>query len=239
MFHTIFYEPIYNLLVFVLSNTPLHDIGIAIIIVTLVVKFILLPLNISALRTQYLMKRLEPEMAKIRELQKKDPREASQKMMDLYKKEKLNPFAGILGPLLQIPVIIALYQVFFKGMHNDPTSLYTFLSFPESLHTLAFGFFDMTQKSIILAVLAGISSFMLARRQTTSMVTKKASHEETFQDQLMKSMRIQILYVLPVITTVMSAFFPSAIALYFVVSNTIGYGQDIYMKNKLAHLKPL
>ena len=70
MFHTLFYEPIYNLLVIVLTVTPMHDIGAAIIIVTCLVKLILLPLNLSALRTQYAMKRLEPEMNKIKELQK-------------------------------------------------------------------------------------------------------------------------------------------------------------------------
>jgi membrane protein insertase Oxa1/YidC/SpoIIIJ len=71
MFHTIFYEPLYNLLVVVLTYVPMHDIGTAIIIVTLIVKLFLLPLNISALRTQYLIKRFEPEMEKIKELQKK------------------------------------------------------------------------------------------------------------------------------------------------------------------------
>ena len=59
MFNTFFYEPLYNLVAFVLTITPLHDIGIAIIIVTLIVKTILTPINISALRTQYVMKKLE------------------------------------------------------------------------------------------------------------------------------------------------------------------------------------
>ena len=90
MFHTLFYEPVYNLLVIVLTYIPLHDIGAAIVIVTLFVKGLLLPLNLSALRSQYLMKRLEPEMNKIKELQKTKPQEASQKMIELYKKEKIN-----------------------------------------------------------------------------------------------------------------------------------------------------
>lgn len=237
MFHTIFYEPLYNLLVIVLTVVPLHDIGTAIVIVTLIVKGLLLPLNLSALRTQYMMKRIEPEMKKIKELQKKDPTEASKQMIALYKKDGINPFSSFFAMLLQIPIFFALYFVFSKGLLNQPDSLYSFVTFPEKLHTLAFGLFDVTQKNIIIAVLAGVSSYFLARRQTETMVTKKDEGEESFQDHLMKSMRIQLLYMLPILITFSGAFLPSALALYWFVSNTVSYGQDVYMKNKLAHLK--
>lgn len=91
MFHTFFYEPIYNLIAIVLTYAPMHDIGITIVVVTFIVKGLLLPLNLSALRSQYLMKRLEPQMNKIKEMQKTNPQEASKKMMELYKMEKINP----------------------------------------------------------------------------------------------------------------------------------------------------
>lgn len=237
MFHTIFYEPIYNLLVAVLTYTPLHDIGAAIIIVTLIVKGILLPLNLSALRSQYVMKRIEPEMNKIKELQKTNPADASKQMMELYKKERINPFASLFTVLIQIPIFFALYFVFSKGLQADPSSLYSFFTFPETLRTNAFGLFDVTEKNVIVAILAGLSSYLLARRQTSTMVTKKAAHEETFQDQFMKSMKVQLLYVLPVIIGFSAAILPSALALYWFVSNVISYAQDVYMKNKLAHLQ--
>lgn len=239
MFHTLFYEPIYNLLVLVLTIVPLHDIGAAIVIVTCIVKFVLLPLNLSALRTQYVMKRLEPEMHTIKELQKTKPQEAGRMMIDLYKREKVNPFASLFAVILQIPIFFALYFVFSKGMQADSESLYSFVKFPEQLHTLAFGLFDVTQKNIPIALLVGISSYILARRQTVDMVTKKEAHEEeSFQDHFMKSMKIQMLYVLPVIIGFSSAVLPSALGLYWFVSNVISYIQDVYMKNKLAHLHP-
>jgi membrane protein insertase Oxa1/YidC/SpoIIIJ len=71
------------------------------------------------------------------------------------------------------------------------------------------------------------------------MVSKKQPHEETFQDHFMKSMRIQLLYILPIIVGTSAAVLPSALGLYWSVSNIISYGQDVYMKRKLAHLKPL
>ena len=236
MFHTLFYEPIYNLLVVVLTIVPLHDIGAAIVVVTLIVKLLLLPLNLSALRTQYMMKKVEKEMNTIKELQKKNPQEASQKMMALYKREKINPFSSLFAMILQMPIIFALYRVFSKGLVADPLSLYSFVHFPEKLHTYAFGLFDVTQKNLIIAILAGISSYFLARRQTQSMTTDLGA-EESFQHQFMKSMKVQLLYVLPVIIVFSGAVLPSALALYWFISNWVSYAQDIYMKKKLAHLK--
>ena len=139
MFHTIFYEPMYNLLVVVLGVVPLHDIGAAIIIVTCIVKGVLLPLNLSALRSQYVMKRLEPQMNALKELQKTNKVEYSQKLMDLYKKEKINPLSSLFVIIIQIPIFFALYFVFSKGLVSDPSSLYSFVTFPEILHTKAFG----------------------------------------------------------------------------------------------------
>jgi membrane protein insertase Oxa1/YidC/SpoIIIJ len=102
----------------------------------------------------------------------------------------------------------------------------------------AFGLFDATQKNIYVALLAGISSYFLAKRQTQSMtVTPEPGKEGGFQEQFMKSMQIQLLYVLPVIIVISGAVLPAALSLYWFVSNVIGYIQDVYMKNKLAHLK--
>ncbi len=239
MFHTLFYEPIYNLIVVILTIVPKHDIGISIIIATCVVKFFLLPLNISALRTQYAMKRLEPEMNKIKEVQKTKPQEASKMMIDLYKKEKVNPFSSLFVVILQIPIFFALYFVFSAGLKADSTSLYSFVNFPEKLHTFAFGLFDVTEsKNILIAILTGITSYLLARRQTMDMGKKKHAHEESFQDQFMKSMKIQMLYVLPVIIGGSAYMLPTALGMYWITSNVIGYIQDVYMKNKLAHLHP-
>lgn len=239
MFHTFFYEPIYNLLVIILNIVPLHDMGAAIIVVTCIVKGILLPLNLSALRSQYLIKRVEGELASIKEKYKGKPQELSRATIEIYKRENIRPFASLFAILIQIPIFFALYFVFSKGFQADPSSLYSFVRFPETLHTMAFGLFDVTQKNIFLAMLVGISSYSLARRQTESMVINKEAHEETFQDHFMKSMKIQLLYVLPIIIAISSALLPSALGLYWFISNCISYLQDIYIKHRLKHLQTL
>jgi YidC/Oxa1 family membrane protein insertase len=179
-------------------------------------------------------------MEKIKALQKKDPQEASKKMIELYRKEKINPFSSLFAMILQIPIFIALYIVFSKGLIDDPKSIYSFVTFPEKLHTIAFGIFDVTQKNIAIAILAGVSSYFLALRQTSTMVPVKSSNpkkEESFQESFMKSMRIQLLYVLPVIVGFSAMILPSALGLYWFVSNSASYALDVYMKQKLAHLK--
>ncbi len=242
MFHTLFYEPIYNLIVIVLTFVPLHDIGAAIVIVTLIVKGLLLPFNLSTLRTQYMMKKVEPEMKRIKELQKKDPQGASKQMIELYRTQKINPFSSLFAMILQIPIFIALYIVFSKGLFNDPLSVYSFVTFPETLHTVAFGIFDVTEKNIVIALLSGISSYFLAVRQTSMMGdsndTKKENKDESFQAHFMKSMKIQLLYVLPVIITISAMALPSALGLYWFISNVASYALDVYTKRKLAHLAP-
>lgn len=232
MFHTIFYEPVYNLLVFALTIVPLHDVGAAIILVTLIVRGALLPLNLSATRSQYALKKVEGEISSIREKHKQNPQEMSKKMMEVYRREHINPFSSIFVLLIQIPIFFALYFVFSKGMKPDDNSLYAFLSFPEKLHTLAFGILDVTGKSITIAVITGLTAYILAKRQTSSMIIKKQTHEETFQDHFMKSMKIQLLYVLPIIISFSAAVLPAALGLYWTTSNIISIIQDFYIKKK-------
>ncbi len=237
MFHTLFYEPLYNLVAVMLQVVPMHDIGAAIIAVTLIVKGLLFPLNMKALHNQHVMKGLEKELNAIKEEHKSNPQESSRRMMEVYKRENINPFASLLTIIIQMPILIGLYFVIANGLHADPESLYSFVTFPETLHIKAFGILDVTQKSLIIAILTGLSSYLLARLQTASMNSTKAPGEETFQDHFMKSMKVQLLYVLPLIIGVSAYVLPSALGLYWITGNIIGIFQDYYMKRKLVQLE--
>lgn len=232
IFNTFFYEPLYNLLVLFLGVIPLHDVGAAIILVTCVVKGILLPLNISATRSQYALKKVEKEIQDIREKHKNNPQEAGTKMMEIYKREKINPLSSLFAVLLQIPVFIALYLVFSKGIHAQTEMLYSFVTFPETLHTNAFGILDVTQKNFIVALLTGITAYLLARRQTATMTTSTGSKTPSFQESFQHSLKIQMLYVFPVLILSTAMFFPAAVGVYWITSNILGIFQDIYIKKK-------
>ena len=115
IFNTFFYHPLYNGLVFLISAVPLADVGIAIIALTVLVKLLLFPLSRKAVRTQLIMKELEPELKTLKEKYKNDKQQQARKVMDLYKEKGVNPFSGIARILIQIPIILALYWVFFRG----------------------------------------------------------------------------------------------------------------------------
>ena len=161
-------------------------------------------------------------------------------MMEIYKREKINPLSSIFTIILQIPVFIALYLVFSKGITLDTNSIYSFVSFPENLHTKAFGILDVTNKNIIVGLLTGITAYLLARRQAADMVTpteKNKKSEPSFQESFQQSLKVQILYVFPVVILFTASFLPSAIGVYWITSNLLGIAQDYYIKKKYIYKK--
>src|SRR3990172_11473486 len=133
-FNTFFYEPLYNGLVFLISVMPGTDVGLAVIVLTLLVKIIILPLSHKSVASQAKMRSIEPEMKRVKE-RHKDKQEQARQVMDLYKKHGVNPFSGCFLMLVQLPIIFALYWVFFKGLANniDQTILYSFVVAPEQI----------------------------------------------------------------------------------------------------------
>src|ERR1041385_5619335 len=132
IFSTIFYNPLYNGLILLLGLFPFIDVGIAIIIFTIIVKLILFPLSRKSARTQVLMRRYQGELAAIKEKNKGDRQKEAEATMQFYREKKINPFSGIVLLLIQFPILIALYWVFLKGglptVH--PEILYPFIHAP-------------------------------------------------------------------------------------------------------------
>lgn len=231
MFNTIFYQPIYNLLAFVLSYVPMHDVGISVVVVTLIIKFALYPLSKSAAKSTHSMKKVEDKVKALKEKHKDTPQLLGQELMVLYKEHNIKPFSAILGIIIQIPILIALYFVFSKGFVFESHQLYSFVSFPENLHTLAFGIIDMTKPFFPLALLVGVSAYLLARRQMGHIDESKLTN--SFGDQFQKSLKMQMIYVFPVMFIAISAFLPSVLSVYWLTSNIFSYLQDIKIKKEL------
>lgn len=233
MFHTIFLEPVYNIVVFFLNVIPNHDIGIAIVLTTLLVKIILLKINISSQRSSYLMRSAEDEIAKIKEKYKGDNKKIAEATMALYKEKNIKPFASILGLIIQIPVFFALYFVFRDGVSMNESLIYPFIRFPEYIQSLAFGFMDITQKYWVLGVITGISMFILAKRQASLTGIKKDNKSTDFKTVFAKNMQFQMTYFLPIFAGFSTAMFPAVIGIYWTVNNILSIFQDIYIKKQL------
>lgn len=239
LWNTVFYEPIYNALIFIINNITFGDVGFAIILVTIIVKLALSPLTRKSIKSQILMKRMEPELKQI----KKDfpnKEEQAKKTFELYKKYGTNPFSGCLVILLQLPVIFALYYVFLKGLSIDPSKIYSFIQIPVNLHTNFLGLIEMASHSIFLGVFAGITQFIQGYLSTPvkpkiEIVNKiEGEPPKTFQEQLSDSMQMNVRYILPLFIAFIAWKISAAVALYWIMSNIFTIAQEWYIRRRLA-----
>lgn len=235
LWNAVLYKPLYNALIFLVAIIPGGDIGIALIILTIVAKLILFPLTQKSIKSQVAMKQIEPELAKIK-AENLSREEQARRTMELYKTRKVNPFSGCLVLLIQFPIIIALYQVFFKGLAViAPENLYSFVHLPTTLNTMFLGLIDMHAKSVVLAVLAGITQFIQMKIVMPQKPTlPKPTENKTFSEQMSQSMQFQMRYILPVFITFVAYSISSAVALYWVTSNIVTIIQEIFVRRKIA-----
>lgn len=240
LWNTIFYQPIYNALIFIIGNVTMGDVGFAIILLTVLVKLILFPLTRKSIKSQILMKRIEPDLKKIKK-EYPNKEEQAKKTFELYKKFGVNPFSGCLVVLLQLPVIFALYYVFYKGLTLDTGPLYSFIHVPTYIHTNFLGFFDVNKKSIILALLAGVTQFIqgyyaMPMKPKVEIVTEMSTPEpKTFQEQLSDSMQLNVRYILPIFIAFIAYQISAAIAIYWVTSNIFTIVQEWYIRKSLSN----
>lgn len=224
---TIFYEPLYNALVFFAGVSG--GIGPAVIILTLLVKIILFPLTKKSILSQAKLSALNEEIEQIKK-DYTDKTEQSKKTFELYKKNNVNPFSSCLVVLIQLPIIIALYQVFIRGLESSTGVLYSFVQLPQGLSTVFLGI-NLEGKSIIFAILAGVTQF-IQMKISMSMVKKADSSDTSFKGQMAKSMQFQMKYILPIFIAFVAYTVSAAIALYWVVSNTITIIQELMIRSK-------
>jgi YidC/Oxa1 family membrane protein insertase len=232
-FHTILFLPIYNLLIFLVDIIPGGDIGLAVIIVTIIIKLIIMPLTISALRTTRAMQAIQPEFKALQEKYKDDKELQAKETFALYKKYKINPFSSILAMFVQLPVIIALYWVFRHELTAvDPSLLYSFVHAPAAFSTLFLGFFTLTSHNIILSVLAAITQFLQAR---FAMPVPEARADASASEQFNRSMALQMRYMLPVFIGFIAYISAGAIALYFITTSLFTLAQELLIQRLPKH----
>ena len=155
--------------------------------------------------------------------------------MELYKKRGINPFAGILLMLIQLPILIALYWVFLKGglPHIDQTTIYSFTKIP-SIINMNFFSISVGDKSVVFAIFVAIAQFLqmhitLPKKNTNLGQDDKKSG---LADSLGKSMNMQMKYVMPIIMFFIAKSFPLVVSLYLITSSLFAIGQELYVRSK-------
>lgn len=237
LWNSFVYEPLYNVLIFLVDILPGHSVGGAIILLTVIVRLVLYPLTGKSIRAQRAMKELEPEVKRLREKHKDDRQQLSLKTMELYRERGVSPFSGCLPIFIQIPIILGLYWVFFKGLAVvNVEILYGFVSAPVTLD-MHFLFFDLAAKSIVLAALAGITQYYQTHLSLGKQTPAPSTGEKpTFQEDFARSMQLQMRYILPVMIGVIAYTTSAAVALYWATSNILSIAQELQMRRQKAKI---
>lgn len=235
LFHNLFYAPLYNGLIAFINIIPFHDVGFTVIIFTCLIKVIIFPLSQQSIKTQFEMKQIEPELNELKLKYKDDKKIQAEKTMQLYKEKGINPFAGILLMLIQLPVLIALYWIFYKGglPNIDQTTIYSFTKIPDTINMVFLGI-DVTKSSMVFALFVAVAQFL--QMQITipkpKNVEKIEGKSPAFSDELAKSMNMQMKYVMPIIMFFIAKSFPLVVSLYLITSSLFAIGQELYIRSK-------
>jgi YidC/Oxa1 family membrane protein insertase len=230
LFNAAVFEPIYNALAFFVYLVPGHDVGVAMVVVTLIVRLVLFPLSLGAARTQVAMQEVNPKLEALKAELKDDKEALAKRTMELFKEHNINPFSSILLLIVQLPIVIGLYSVFLREAHAtsfDPTLLYSYIHVPDSVSFSFLNLIDLKGKSIVLALLVTLSQVYFAR---LTMPQKPQATGNSFRDDLSHSMHIQMRYVFPLMIGVIAYIGNGAVALYFLVSNIFGIVQTVAVK---------
>ena len=212
-------------------NSAVGNFGVAIILLTLIVRGIMFPIAQKQFASMAAMRALQPKMKGLQERYKDDKQTLQQEMMKLYKEEKVNPLAGCLPMFLQIPVFFALYKVLLIAidMRHEPFVLWIKdLSAPDPLHILnLFGLLDFNPPGFlaigVLALLLGLTMFLQFRLNPAQMDPAQQ----------------QIFMIMPWVLMFVMAPFAAGLLLYWITSNTLTIAQQKYLYSRHPQLKEI
>jgi YidC/Oxa1 family membrane protein insertase len=237
-YNAVFYHPIFNLLIGLYDYIPGRDIGLAIILLTILVKLAMWPLQASALRSQKALTDIQP---KIEELKKRYPEKSQQEelakeMMALYSREKVNPAASCLPLLIQLPVFIALYHALSAGLKSGGfEALYPFIPNPGTITPTMFGLLDLAAPNYVLAILAGAMQYFQAKMMVTRQQPKGVPGGK--DEQMLATMNKQMVYMMPALTVFIGWTLPGGLSLYWFVMSGLTVLQQFFFFKKHPALK--
>ncbi|MEK9158368.1 MAG: YidC/Oxa1 family membrane protein insertase [Patescibacteria group bacterium] len=205
---------------------PAHDLGLAIIVLTVIIRLLFFPLSIKSQRSQKALNAISPHIQALKEKHKDNQAAQGEAMMKLYKEHNINPIAGCLPILIQLPILIALYQAFIAGLKPESLSLlYPFVHNPGVVNPIFIGFLSLTGRNIILAVVAGLLQFLQAKQSANYMKTSGVG-----ANPQMAALNKQMLYFFPIMIVVIGWNLPAGLILYWITTTAFSIGEQFYLK---------
>ena len=225
-FKTIFYFPVLNALIFSYEKISFGDFGIAIILVTILIRLVLYPLFHKSAKNQMLMQRMQPKIKKIQELHKNDKEKQTQALMDLYKEHGVNPFSSILLLILQLPIMIGLYWVVRSGLTPGTIAgLYSFVPQPGTINQIFLGVINLAQPSIWLIAFAALAQYIQAR------LTIYRDPKNATPLSPAEKMAQNMIFIGPVVTILVFYGLPAAVGLYWLTTSIFSVFQQIIVNS--------
>jgi len=220
----VFYRPIYNTLILLIAKIPGHSLGLAIIILTIIIRTILIAPSQKAMKSQRRMQELQPLIEKIKEKHKGDQAKISQEMMQIWKTHKVNPMGSCLPLLLQFPILIALFWVIKGGLNPDNTYLLYTQYEGFSFHDITSQFLGLDLLKANLYVLPLIVGLLQFFQMKLAMLKVPKKNEMAIANNMMT-------YMMPIMIAVFTASLPAGVGLYWGTSTLYGLVQQ-YFVNK-------
>jgi YidC/Oxa1 family membrane protein insertase len=232
LFNTVLYQPLFNFLVWLYNILPGNDIGLAIVILTVLIKLVLYPFSLQALRAQKALVELQPQIEGLKNKYKDRKDLMTQEMMKLYKDNKVNPFSSCLPLLIQLPFLIAVYQVFIEGLDSQGLeNLYPFIANPGHINAVSMGFLDLGKSNLILAILAGAAQFWQVKIMPRQSPPKNMPGSK--DEGMAAMMNKQMLYFMPIITVLIGASLPGGLTFYWLLTTLLSVGQQyLYFRKR-------
>ncbi|MFC1749811.1 YidC/Oxa1 family membrane protein insertase [Pseudomonadota bacterium] len=232
-----FYQPIYNILIFLISIVPYNDLGFGIILLTIIIRTILLLPSQKAMKSQRKMQEVQPKLAKIKEKYKDNQEMIAKETMEIWKTHKVNPFGSCLPLLIQFPFLIAIFYVIQSGLNPDDAYLLygPLQSFSLSNISVNFlGILDLTKiNAFVLPLVVGIMQF---GQMKLAMSKKKGKDEKKVKNEMEKAGEIMI-YIMPVMIAVFTASLPAGVGLYWGTSTAYGIAQQLIVNKQVDEEK--
>ncbi len=228
IYNVLIYQPILNVLMVFYNTIAFYDFGMAIIFSTIFIRLILYPIFHKSAKHQLVMQKIQPKLEKVKELYKKDKEKQLKATMELYKEHGINPMSGILLLFVQLPFLIALYQIFFQKITPEVLSagLYSFVSPPTTFNTSFLGLINLEQSSILMVSLAAILQYFQGKMMLPKIEKgRKLSTPE--------SVGRQMIYLAPILTFIIFMYMPAAISLYWAVSVAFSIFQQEIISRQL------
>jgi YidC/Oxa1 family membrane protein insertase len=240
LFNELLYRPLFNSMVFFYNTIPGANIGLAIILTTLVVRILMIPLYRASIKSQRELAIVQPMMKEIQTKYKDDRQKLTDEMMKVYKEHNVNPFAGILLLFVQIPVLIAIYQVSLNIFTPEKyAAAYSFITFPESFNPTFWGLINVSDsRNIIFALLVGLSQYyqiklIMKRTQPAkkkeSKKSKKKKDNKPEDPDFATTLNKQMMFTMPILVTIFAYTLPITMSLYWITTTLFTIGQEFFL----------